>query len=73
MDPIESLNLQDDTTIAIIEECLLRNYNIWHFLPENVSYVDGEVLASSKIVFEISKDIHPVFKTSDSIIKNLRN
>ena len=27
MDPLESLNLEDDTTLAIIEECLLRNYN----------------------------------------------
>ena len=24
MDPLESLSLEDDTTLAIIEECLLR-------------------------------------------------
>ena len=72
MDPLESLSLEDDTTLAIIEECLLRNYNIWHFLPKDVSYINGEVMASSKIILELNKDIQPGFKTSDLIRKNLK-
>ena len=72
MDPLESLNLEDDTTLAIIEECLSRNYNIWHFLPKDVSYINGEVMASSKIILELNKDIQPGFKTSDLIRKNLK-
>ena len=72
MDPLEGLSLEDDTTLAIIEECLIRNYNIWHFLPKDVSYLDGEVVASSKIILELNRDIQPSFKTSDSISKNLK-
>ncbi len=72
MDPLEGLSLEDDTTLAIIEECLLRNYNIWHFLPKDVSYINGEVIASSKIIHEINRDIQPSFKTSDLISKNLK-
>ena len=72
MDPLEGLNLEDDTTLAIIEECLLRNYNIWHFLPKDVSYINGEVVASSKIILELNRDIQPGFKTSDLIRKNLK-
>ena len=72
MDPLEGLNLEDDTTLAIIEECLVRNYNIWHFLPKDVSYLDGEVVASSKIILELNRDIQPSFKTSDLICKNLK-
>jgi len=72
MDPLEGLNLEDDTTLAIIEECLLRNYNIWHFLPKDVSYINGEVMASSKIILELNRDIQPSFKTSDLIRKNLK-
>ena len=72
MDPLEGLNLKDDTTLAIIEECLLRNYNIWHFLPKDVSYINGEVVASSKIILELNRDIQPSFKTSDLIRKNLK-
>ena len=72
MDPLESLSLEDDTTLAIIEECLSRNYNIWHFLPKDVSYINGEVMASSKIILELNKDLQPCFKTSDLIRKNLK-
>ena len=72
MDPLEGLSLEDDTTLAIIEECLLRNYNIWHFLPKDVSYINGEVIASSKIIYEINRNIQPSFKTSDLISKNLK-
>ncbi len=72
MDPLESLSLEDDTTLAIIEECLSKNYNIWHFLPKDVSYINGEVMASSKIILELNRDIQPSFKTSDFIRKNLR-
>ena len=72
MDPLESLSLEDDTTLAIIEECLSKNYNIWHFLPKDVSYINGEVMASSKIILELNRDIQPSFKTSDLISKNLK-
>tara|TARA_B100000674_G_scaffold30823_1_gene21741 strand:+ start:40 stop:972 length:933 start_codon:yes stop_codon:yes gene_type:complete len=72
MDPLEGLSLEDDTTLAIIEECLLRNYNIWHFLPKDVSYINGEIIASSKKIYEINRDIQPSFKTSDLISKNLK-
>ena len=72
MDPLEGLSLEDDTTLAIIEECLSKNYNIWHFLPKDVSYINGEVMASSKIILELNRDIQPSFKTSDLIRKNLK-
>ena len=62
MDPLESLSLEDDTTLAIIEECLSRSFNIWHFLPKDVSYINGEVMASSKIILELNLSINlPVF------------
>ena len=48
MDPLESLNIKDDTTLAIIEECLLRKFKVWHFLPKDVSYINGCVVAASK-------------------------
>ena len=56
MDPLEALNIEDDTTLAIIEECLLRSYNVWHFLPKDVSYINGEVIASSKKILEINNE-----------------
>ena len=29
--------MKDDTTLAIIIECLSRNHKVWHFLPKDVS------------------------------------
>ena len=72
MDPLEMLSLEDDTTLAIIEECLSKNYNIWHFLPKDVSYINGDVVACSKLIHEINRDTQAVFKTSDLISKNLK-
>ena len=62
MDPIEGLNLKQDTTLAVIKECLSRNFNVFHFLPKNVSYVDGEVNAFCKKVLEINESNSPFYK-----------
>ena len=62
MDPFEGLNLKQDTTLAIITECLYRSYNVFHFLPRNVSYFDGEVSAICKKVLEVDESISPFYK-----------
>ena len=72
MDPIEGLNLEEDTTLAIIEECLLRKFKVWYFLPKDISYINGKVIASSKKILEINKSIVPFYKTSDLKIIELK-
>ena len=62
MDPIEGLNLKQDTTLAIITECLSRNFNVFHFLPKNVSYADGEINAFCKKILEVNKSKSPFYK-----------
>ena len=62
MDPIEGLNLEQDTTLAIITECLSRSFNVFHFLPKNVSYMDGEVNGFCKKVLEINVSNSPFYK-----------
>ena len=62
MDPIEGLNFTQDTTLAIIKECLFRNFNVFHFLPQNVSYADGEVNAFCKKVLELNENNSPFYK-----------
>ena len=62
MDPIESLNLNQDTTLAIITECLSRNFNVFHFLPKNVSYEDGEINAFCKKILEVNESKPPFYK-----------
>ena len=73
MDPLEGLNLKDDTTLAIIIECLSKNYNVWHFLSKNVSYLDGNINATCKNILEINGDKFPYYKCGDLKNKNLKN
>ena len=73
MDPLEGLSLKDDTTLAIIIECLSKNYNVWHFLSKNVSYLDGNINATCKNILEINEEKFPYYKCGDLKNKNLKN
>ena len=73
MDPIEGLNLKQDTTLAIITECLSRSFNVFHFLPKDVSYTDGEVNAYCRKVLEINESNSPFYKLGVLKKTNLKN
>ena len=73
MDPIEGLNLKQDTTLAIITECLSKNFNVFHFLPKNVSYMDGEVNAYCRRVLEINESKSPFYELGILKKTNLKN
>ena len=73
MDPVEGLNLKQDTTLAIITECLSRSFNVFHFLPKNVSYTDGEVNAYCRKVLEINETNSPFYKLGVLKKTNLKN
>ena len=71
MDPLEGLNLKDDTTLAIIMECLSKDHKVWHFLPKDVSYLDGNVYSICKNIYEIDGKEFPYYKCGDLNNKNL--
>ena len=73
MDPIEGLNLEQDTTLAIITECLSKNFNVFYFLPKNLSYIDGEVNAYCRKVLEINEFNSPFYKLGILEKTNLKN
>jgi len=72
MDPFEVLNLKEDTTLTIITECLSRNFDVYHFLPKNVSYSDGEVNAFCRKVLEVNETISPSYKFGELEQNNLK-
>ena len=61
MDPIEGLNVSEDSTLAIMLECLSNKYRIWQFQPSDVSYLNGRVFADAKNIFEINESKTPFF------------
>ena len=39
MDPIENINIDEDTTFRIAEEAQKRNHKIFYFLPEDLTFL----------------------------------
>ena len=46
MDPIETVNIKGDSTFTIMLEAQSRGYQLFHYLPELLSYVEGKVVAN---------------------------
>jgi glutathione synthase len=65
--------LKDDTSLAIIIECLSKNHKVWHFLPKDVSYLDGSVYSICKNIYEINENMFPYYKCGGLNNKNLKD
>ena len=73
MDPIEGLNVSEDSTLAIMFECLSNKYMVWQFHPNDVSYLNGHVFAEAKKIFEINENKTPFFQSSKKEKINLES
>ncbi|CCQ75649.1 glutathione synthase [Magnetospira sp. QH-2] len=45
MDPIESVDIDADSTFVLALEAQKRGYELFHYLPKDLAYVDGQVQA----------------------------
>lgn len=45
MDPMQSINIKGDSTFALMVEAASRGHQLFHMLPDNVTYAEGRVLA----------------------------
>jgi glutathione synthase len=50
MDPMEHVNINGDSTFALMLEAQSRGHSLYHYLPDQLSYVHGAVVASAKVV-----------------------
>lgn len=48
MDPVESINIERDTTFVLALEAQARGYEVYHYLPSALSYVNGEVVVRAR-------------------------
>ncbi len=48
MDPIESIDIDGDSTFALALEAQARGHALFHYLPQNLSLRDGRVLARAE-------------------------
>jgi len=45
MDPVETINIDADSTFALAMEAKRRGHGMYHYLPQNLSLRDGRVIA----------------------------
>ena len=48
MDPIESVDIEADSTFALALEAQARGHALFHYLPQNLSLRGGRVLARAQ-------------------------
>jgi glutathione synthase len=48
MDPIESININADSTFVLALEAQRRGHALWHYLPRRLSFRDGKVVARGR-------------------------
>ncbi len=48
MDPIESININADSTFALALEARRRGYALWHYLPRRLSFKEGRVVTRAR-------------------------
>ena len=46
MDPIESIDIDADSTFVLALEAQKRGYALYHYLPSDLAYLDGRLLAN---------------------------
>ena len=48
MDPIETVDINADSTFALAMEAQTRGYTLFHYLPDHLSFRDGRVVARGR-------------------------
>ena len=47
---LKKVNIKTDTTILLASEAQKKGYRIYYFEPENLSFLNGKVIASCKYI-----------------------
>ena len=55
---LKKVNLKTDTTVLLAAEAQKRGYKIYYFEPENLSFLNGKVIATCKYIkiYDIKKN-----------------
>ena len=48
MDPIDKINIAEDTTFRIAEEAQKRGHKLFYFLPQDLTYIENQLVAQAR-------------------------
>ena len=71
MDPMEPMDISGDSTFALMLEAQERGYEIFHYLPHDLSLLDGKVIAWARPV-KVRREKGNHFTFRDGFSLNLR-
>lgn len=71
MDPVESINPLGDTTLLLGMEATRRGYQVYHYLPQDLTFEEGEITARARPV-EFRSDPDDYYTVGDWQVLNLR-
>jgi len=68
MDPIESINIDADSTFVLALEAQARGHALFHYLPSDLAFRDGRLYARTRpLEVRREKGNHFTFGTAESI------
>lgn len=56
MDPIESIDINADSTFVLALEAQRRGHALFHYLPQNLSFRDGRVVATARPLLALRRE-----------------
>lgn len=72
MDPMEEVNIKGDSTFALMHEAQERGHSLYHYLPDDLTFVDGVITAyAHPVTVQYEEGNH--FTFGDPVILNLRS
>ena len=70
MDPIETINIDGDSTFVLALEAQRRGYALFHYLPQALSFAEGRILArGNPLTVRREKGAH--FDLGESEVRDL--
>ena len=72
MDPIESIDIEGDSSFVLALEAQQRGYKLYHYLPQHLSLVDGHVIARARVL-TVQRKLGDHFTLGDIETLNLKS
>ncbi len=64
MDPVETINITGDSTLALGLEAQSRGHDLWYYTPDKLSFNEGNITARGQSL-QFFDNCDPFFKTGD--------
>ncbi len=71
MDPIEAVNINGDSTFALMLEAVVRGHQLFHYSPDQLSYVEGDIVATARPI-TVQKVLGAHYTAGDRVRINLK-